>query len=126
MAARTLTHRLVHYGIETVDTGIAHSSLGIVHRACGLTEERQLAVVLHLVASFYGVVRKLELFETGYAFEVEGIGISAVEAGGLESSMIVDNHVVASGGSGGTIVEIGHYLVVAIHEIDLKSLDAHF
>ena len=64
-----------------------HGTLGIIHGARGLTDERDFGVVLHLIL---GAGSPLELFKTCNTLKVENIGIGTIKTCGLESAMEVD------------------------------------
>ena len=122
MATGALAHGLAPAGAVAAFCGVVHGTLGVVHWACCLTDERNLGVVLHLVPCGGS---PFQLLQSCHTLEVEHIGISSVESCGLESTVEVDQQVILGTHIGGTLVELGDNLVVAIHEINLEALDAH-
>ena len=108
--------------MEAVATAVEHGPLGVVHRSCSLADEGYLAVVVHLVPFQFGPPH---LFEAEDALEVEHIGVGAVEACRLEGTVEVDHEVVFGAHLGCAAVEVGDYLVVAVHKVDLEPFDAH-
>ena len=103
--------------------GVVHGPLGVVHGSRHLADEGELDVVLHLVPRGGG---PLELFQPRNPFEVESVGVGAVEARGLESPVEVDKEMIFGAHGGGAVVEIGDKLVVAVHEVDFEAFDAQF
>ena len=60
-----------------------------------------------------------------HALKVEHIGPGAVESGRLVHAVEVEDEMVLGAHGGRTVYKLGHRLVVAVHEIDFESFDAH-
>ena len=106
--------------LELFRRHVAEASRRVVHRSQQHAGERQGHVVGRGDPPAPFVV-----LGTEHAFLGEEVRPGAVEASGTVGAMQVE-HQPVPGGAGHHAVEEGdHFLVVAVHEVDLDALDAH-
>ena len=122
-AAGALAHRLGTHETEVSFGGVAHRALGVVGRTGDQAHEGNGGFVGDEV---HRVLLALCVLQAINALEVHNIGPGALQAGGLECSVEVHEQMIAGGRFRGTAVEVHHRLVVAVHEVHLEALDAHF
>ena len=121
MCAGALAHRIAVDRHEFVPEGVAHGARGVIDRAGEHADVGEGHVVGHHV-----VARPFHLLEAPYAFKVEDVGPGAVHAGGFVHAVVIHEHVVTGAGLRDAVELFGDGLVVAVHEVDLEALDAHF
>ena len=122
MTARALTHREVVDGVVASLRGVAHGALRVVHRPGQCADEWYRYVVGHLI---HRRLAPLHLFEPVHTLVVYHVGVCARQAGGLVCAVEVDQQAVSCCRARNIVAEAHHAAVVAVHEVDLESLDAH-
>ena len=86
-AAGALTHRLAATRKEVPLRGVEHGSLRVVHGAGGHSDERHRHIVGYLIDRLF---RPFHLFQSMYAFEIDDVGIGALQTGRLIYTVVVE------------------------------------
>ena len=102
--------------------GIAHCTLGVVHRAGSHTDKRNSHVVCNLIDS---VRAPFHLLQAMHSLIVHDVRPGPVQSGRLICAVEVYHQMIFGRHFSRTLVEINHNLVIPVHEVHLETFDAH-
>ena len=122
-ATRSLTHRLRITRIIITFGSISHRSLCIIHRSGNLTNKRKHHIILYLI---YRRSTPFHLLQPIYSFEIEHIRISTIQTSRFMSAVKIENQFIFSTHFSSTIIECGHFLIIAVHKVYFEALYSHF
>ena len=120
MYARSLTARLCHARRELLPRHVDHRARRIIHRPRRHASKETEEIVAHEV----GIILPLGAFQAMHTLVVEHIGIGAGKSGRLVHSVEIDDKFVLCRHFCRLFQESCDELVVAIHVVDLETLNA--
>ena len=114
LGAHTGTDRTVT--VMTLRLVAEHRAGGIVHRAYGITQEREPDAVLGRTAAI--------ILHTAHTLVSQDIGIAVFQTAGMEGSVEVNHDVMLGSFLCHTVIEIYHPLVLTVHKVNLGTHNA--
>ena len=122
VAACALAHRVVVDSFPVGLGGVAHGARSVVNGTLHHAEIGERDVIHRHVDRR---LRPFHLLHAKHGLEVDHVGIRAVKSRGLVDAVEVEHEVMLGGAFTDAVDHLHAFLVVAVKEVDLETLDAH-